>query len=57
MVLVKASISIGEPSLPTSRPPPAGPPWVSTEIRNGPSASAAAIAALTSSSLVTSVRA
>ena len=38
-----------------SRPPLAGPPWVSTEIRSGASDTASAIAALTDSSEVASV--
>ena len=56
MVVLKPSRLSGLPSLPTSRPPLAGPPWVSTEIRSGPSDSASAMAASTLSSLVASVR-
>ena len=56
MVFLKPSRSSGEPSLPISRPPLAGPPWVSTEMRSGASDTASAIAALTDSSEVASVR-
>ena len=41
--------------MPTSRPPPAGPPWQSTEMRSGASDSASAIAAATESSSPASV--
>lgn len=56
MVFRKPARSRGSPSLPTRRPPLAGPPCASTEILSGPAASASAIAALTSFSSVASVR-
>src|SRR3984957_3366326 len=56
IVVLKPSRSSGEPSLPIRRPPLAGPPCASTEIRSGPSDSASATAPFTSSVFVASVR-